>query len=34
MLDELVLDGQLSPEDKNGAVDQISKRYLVNPPSA
>lgn len=33
MLDELVLDGQLAPDDKTGATEQISRSYLIHPPS-
>ncbi len=33
MLDELVLDGQLAPDDKTGAIEQISRSYLIHPPS-
>jgi poly(A) polymerase len=33
MLDELVIEGQLAPDDKTGATEQISKSYLVLPPS-
>ncbi|MEI7985411.1 MAG: HD domain-containing protein [Armatimonadota bacterium] len=32
-LDELVLDGQLAPDDKTGAIEQISRSYLIHPPS-
>jgi poly(A) polymerase len=33
ILDELVLDGQLAPDDKTGATEQISRSYLIHPPS-
>ncbi len=33
MLDELVLDGQLAPDDKTGATELISRSYLIHPPS-
>ena len=33
MLDELILDGQLAPDDKTGAIEQISRSYLIHPPS-
>ena len=34
MLDEMVLEGELAPDDKVRAIEQVSKAYLLNPPSA
>lgn len=34
MLDELVLEGQLAPDDKPGATEHVSRNYLINPPTS